>query len=137
MSASIRQVLKSYGKKPILYVGEVGKVTLCNSTTKSFQQGTLYKYGITSNAYQRIVYSHMKNFEYFDIRYIKEIDNHRYAEKLLGHALRRHGKHVSMELNGHRHRELFCLADPNEELGWFESLLEDVVRMSENECVRE
>lgn len=132
-SSTIRQVLKSYGKTPILYVGEVGKVTLCNHATKNFDQGTLYKYGITTNAYQRIVYSHMKNFEYFDVKFIKEAVNHKQAERLLGYELRKHGKHVTMELNGHRHRELFYLTNPIDELGWFESLLEDIVRKSESE----
>lgn len=118
--------LKSLSVKPVLYVGEVGKITTYDKFSL-FTEASLYKYGITNNAYRRIVYSHMKRFDYFDLVTVKETENHRLVEKLLTQDLKKLGMHVRMDLNGHVHRELFYLKNPATQMDWLQSLLDELV----------
>lgn len=121
--------LKVLGERPVLYVGEIGRVNVFRNRT--LVEANLYKYGITSNAYRRIAYSHMKNFEYFDLKVLRETMRNKAVEKMLTHTLKREQLHIKMDLKGHVHRELFYLTDPVSQLDWFQNLLDDLIIKAE------
>lgn len=127
MNTSMLHHLKLYANRPILYVGEVGKLQKFERTFHpTFHQVQLYKYGISENVYRRIAYAHLKRFDYFDVRLLRETSANRVVERLLTHELKRKGLHVKMNINGHNHQELFY-TEQEQDIQWIEGLIDTLI----------
>lgn len=123
------QTLRSLGSKRVLYVGEIGIIPIKNDTV------CLYKYGISGNVYKRIVYNHMKSFDYFDLKLVKETNLNRTVESMFTETLKREKMHLKLLMNGRVQRELFYLKDPVLQLDWIQNLVDDLVIKAERGAI--
>jgi len=130
-----KHLLKQFAKEPVLYIGEVGNITVFDRKNTRFVPAKLFKYGITNDAYRRIMYCHMKNFEYFELKLIKRIERNREVESRLTRALVEAGLHVRMNPfvgdrgnRGTRMKELFYLEDPESQLEVVEGMIDYIVQ---------
>lgn len=139
-SHATKAFLKNFPKTPVLYVGEVGSVQYFDREKVSFKPVKLYKYGITNDPYRRIVYNHGKTFEYFDLKYIRESQQHRKAEVFLTKTLVEKGIHLRMNpimntLNSSQMKELFFIDDARYKLDEITRIIDDCINSLEGDSV--
>ena len=94
--------LYKFANKNVVYIAYVGK----------YNEKPVYKYGISSNIYQREYQQHRKNFDEFTMCWIKKTCNMAQAEDMFEKELKIRNLHTTMTINRKRQTELFV---PTEE----------------------
>ena len=93
--------LFKFHNKNVVYLAYVGK----------YEDKDTYKYGVTSNIYQRVLCQHVKQFDTFDLCWVKPTYNTLQAEDLFEKELKFHGLHKSIPIKNKRQTELFQTTD--------------------------
>lgn len=89
-----------YANQNVVYLAYVGK----------YNDKDIYKYGISSNIHNRVYLQHMKQFEQFDLRWVKKSYNNSQAESLFEKELKIKGIHTELVINNKKQTELFYVS---------------------------
>lgn len=90
--------LYKYHNKNVVYLAYVGK----------YDNKKLYKYGVSSNIYQREYMQHRKQFEEFEMCWIKQTSNMAQAEDLFEKELKIRNIHETRVIKNKKQTELFA-----------------------------
>lgn len=118
--------LFKFHRRNVLYVAYVGQ----------YDTHHYYKYGISSNIFQREYEQHRKNFEEFQMCLVKKTHNMHQAEELLEKELKIRKMHTHKSILGKRQTELFVLND-DYDYKYVERLINRIVRHVDKEIIDE
>lgn len=93
--------LFKFHNKNVVYMAYVGK----------YNDKQVYKYGVSSNVYNREYLQHRKQFEEFTMCWIKTTANMTQAEDLFEKELKIRDLHLTMTINNKKQTELFSPSD--------------------------
>lgn len=66
-----------------------------------------FKYGISSNIYNRVLNQHKKQFQHFELYWVKQTYNMTFAESLFEQELKLKNIHTELVINNKKQTELF------------------------------
>ncbi len=129
--------LKTMKFYPIIYVGEIGTINDYKNLiipTHNIQhefisynkQSEIYKYGVSTNIYRRVVNEHQKQFKYFDIKILRESHRYREIESIISKELKIRKFLLYMMKNNKIQREFMILPEENDK-EWFNELVDHLV----------
>lgn len=115
-----------YSKQNVVYVAYVGK----------YNDQDHFKYGISTNIYQREYEQHRKNFEHFEMCLIKKAYNMHQAEDYLEKELKLRDLHRQLIIKNKKQTELFVTTDEYD-YDFIRKLVNRVVRHADKEILED
>lgn len=97
----LKNDLFRYHNKNVVYLAYVGK----------YNDRDVFKYGVSTNVYNREYLQHRKQFDEFQMCWIKKTCNMAQAEDLFEKELKIRNLHLTMAINSKRQTELFSPTD--------------------------
>ncbi len=121
---------------PIFYMGNIGESNKYAHhiipTHKSqidclkYLNPDLYKYGISSDIYRRVIKEHQKNFKSFDLMLLKESYRYQEVESIVTKELRHKKRLLKLNWNKRMQREITYFEDENERQ-WLIDFIDELV----------
>ena len=108
--------LSKYDNKNVIYIAYVGQ----------YNNQNVYKYGKSSNMYQREMTSHRKNFEAFQMQNIYLTNHKDYVEVQLEKELKLRHMHVELVIKNKKQTELFYTT-PSFDIHDVDRLVRDII----------
>lgn len=118
--------LYKFHKQNVLYLAYVGKIDTRHH----------YKYGISTNVFQREYDQHRKTFEEFQMCLIKKTHNMHQAEEMLEKELKIRNLHTQKTILGKKQTELFVVNDDYDYM-YIQRLVNRIVRHVDKEITDE
>lgn len=115
-----------YANQNVVYLAYVGK----------YHNQDIYKYGISSNIHNRVYLQHMKQFEHFELRWVKQSFNNSQAESLFEKELKVKGIHTELVINNKKQTELF-FTNPDYSFEDIKSLYNKVTNYADKDILQE
>jgi hypothetical protein len=112
--------------KNVVYLAYVGE----------YNKEPIYKYGVTSNVYHRDYDQHRKQFEAFQMCWVKKTYNMTQAEALFEKELKIRNLHKSLVIKNKRQTELFTVT-PEYSFEYLQRLFAKISRHSDKDILDE
>ncbi len=109
-------------KKNVLYIAYVGK----------YNNKDTFKYGKSTNVYNREMLSHRQSFEIFEMKHVYQTNFKDHVETLLGQELKIRNIHQELIIKNRKHVELFQTTDEYS-LSYIMDLTKELIEYTESQ----
>jgi|UniRef100_A0A6C0BGT1 hypothetical protein len=115
-----------FARQNVVYVAYVGK----------YNNQDYFKYGVSTNIFQREYEQHRKNFDHFEMCLVKKAYNMYQAEDYLEKELKLRNLHRHLEIRDKKQTELFVISEEYD-YDYVRKLVNRVIRYADKEILYE